>query len=51
MEEKQLVEALDKALEPIHLAHQEYLKKTMEAVKNAFEIGLEVGKSIGLTNK
>lgn len=44
MNEKKLVEALDKALEPIEKAHQEYLKKTMEAVKDAFEIGLAVGK-------
>jgi len=46
MTEKELEEALEKALEPIHEAHQVYLGKTMDVVKNAFEIGIEVGKQL-----
>lgn len=46
MEEKELIEALNKALEPIQSAHQEYLVKVMEAVKNALELGIDIGKSL-----
>lgn len=51
MNEEKLVEALDKALEPIRSAHQEYLTKVMEAVKDAFEIGIEVGRLLKKTDK
>lgn len=44
MDEKQLTEGLEKALEPIHQAHQDLLKKTIDCVQDAFLIGIEVGK-------
>ena len=46
MTEKELIEALEKALEPMHQAHQEFLKTTMGVVRDAFEAGMEVGKEL-----
>lgn len=44
--EKELVDALNKALEPITKAHQDYFIVVMDTVKDAFELGLEIGKKL-----
>ena len=46
MTEEQLTKSLEEALEPVHEAHQEFLKTMMDCVHNAFQVGVEVGKNI-----
>lgn len=46
MTEEELTNALEKVLEPMHEAHQEFLKTTMDIVNNAFNVGVEVGKAL-----
>ena len=46
MTEKELTEALEKVLDPMHEAHQEFLKTTMDIVHNAFTVGVDVGKAL-----
>jgi len=46
MNEKEIIDGLEKALEPMSKAHQDFLKQTMDIIKDAFEIGLEVGKKL-----
>ena len=46
MNEDKLVEELNKVLGTISIAHKEYLIIIMESVKNAFYLGLDIGKSI-----
>lgn len=46
MIEQEIIEKLNKVLEPMSQAHQDFLKTTMNIVNDAFLAGLEVGKQL-----
>lgn len=46
MTEKELTDALNKALEPVSKAHQEFLVTIMDVVKDAFFVGFEAGQKV-----